>query len=187
VVVGATDWATVVPAWLALGGAFAALLAYLGGRTDARRRHAAAVFVVVTSFRDGTKPHDPLGYTRYCIHNNGDLPLTDVRVSMWKGDRRKQLWRFQTPDGWLFGGRVKEKVFPTIFPPNEADAEEHDFGMPPLGWESNSNGTNPPLTLVFCDGNGRRWVRWPDGRLSRLRWWRRQKRTDKKPTDNARG
>ena len=24
-----------------------------------------------------------------------------------------------------------------------------------------------PIIIVFTDGNGRRWVRWPDGRLSR--------------------
>jgi hypothetical protein len=54
-------------------------------------------------------------------------------------------------------------VFPTIFPKESTDV--HDVaGLREWG----PAGELPPIMLVFRDGLGRRWVRWHDGKLTRL-------------------
>lgn len=163
-----TDWGS-VPAWLGLAGAAVAVLAYLAGRRDAARTHAAAVYAVITGSRqmpDASVTEDNRRFTKVVVHNDGDLPALDVSPSVWEWGRRRWTWRFRRHTDWWTGKRVQGIVYATIAP--HSTGAEHEFlgiGLPPRGQPDT---VRPPVVLVFLDGNGRRWVRWPDGRLHRI-------------------
>lgn len=151
-----------VPAWLALAGGFVALLSYRTTRRDLRRAPAASVYVVVTHFR-ASAPAKPDDQTTYKVVNGGALPIYDVGVSVWEFGRRRRSWRFRKVGQWMTGTRLEGRVHIAIEPGGEVTGE--DMSAPSLvGWKVIEA---PPVLLIFRDGNGRRWVRWPDGRLNR--------------------
>lgn len=165
----ATDWGT-VPAWLALAGGAAALVSYRTSRRDLKRAPAAGVYVVVTSFHVSA-PHEREDHTAYKVSNTGTLPIYDVCVSVWEFGKRRRTWRFRKANDWMIGARIEGRTHICIEPGSEAAGD--DMSPPKLHAGVLKKFEAPPVMVVFRDGNGRRWVRWPDGRLNRvwlLRW-----------------
>jgi hypothetical protein len=168
-----TDWGS-VPQWLALGGVLLAVASYIAGRWDVVRDNAAKVYVIITAFQIGTGRADgPGAWTKARIHNGSALPIYDAALSAWEWGARRSTWRLRKHSAWMTGEQVTGCVFPTISPGGDSDEEEL-FGLHhPSREDPKPESIRPPLMLVFRDGNGRRWVRWPDGRLNRV--WRVQR------------
>jgi hypothetical protein len=125
---------------------------------------AASLYVKVPLHLAGPAAPPDVAFTKYQIVNDGALPASSVGVSAWTWGRRRITWRFRRRDSWMTGSRLEGgAVFPTIVP--RSRTEVHD--LPGL-WEWGPPGDPPPIMLTFRDGLGRRWIRWPDGKLTRL-------------------
>lgn len=178
------DWVQ----WLALSGGAVAVATYVEDRRQRARADAASVYVEVPEFLPVQPPRG--GHTRFVIVNDGPLPILRVSVSGWGWDARRRLtWRVRPVGSWMTGGpRLPGGVFPQVMARSRTD--EHD--LPPLVMDKDADpGVRPPVMLVFRDGHGRSWVRWPDGRLSRAGWswyhlrgWRRARQ--RRPRQAAR-
>lgn len=120
--------------------------------------------MIVTSFLPVTD--DAGGHTTYQLVNDGKLPALAVEVHGWTwGARRRLTWRLRPVTAWMTGRRIPGGVFPQL----EAQSRTDDQDIHPLHIEGSSRaGERPPIMLVFRDGHGRLWVRWPDGRLNSL-------------------
>jgi hypothetical protein len=162
--VTATDWGN-VPAWIALVGGLSALVSYATARVDARRVVASGLYVVPTRYKYGDPPSDE-NRSDHKIANAGSLPVYDVGVSVWEFGRRRWFWRFRLATDWMSGKRLEGRVFPAIEPGGTVDVEDM---TPPQRPTEPTDSRRPPILLIFRDGNGRKWVRWPDGRLNRAR------------------
>jgi hypothetical protein len=177
------DWV----GWLALVGGFVALVTFSMGRRDLARADAACVYVLVTKFRAGTPTEKHPIFTTYQIFNPSRLPLLGVSPSAWTWGRRRVTWRFRRYERWMTGQRLVGRAYATIAP--NGSTHEHDLpGLETVG----GAGATPPVMLIFRDGHGRRWVRWPDGKLCRLypsryfldeRRWRRGSRRSVRRAD----
>jgi hypothetical protein len=162
------DWGS-VPAWLAIvcsgGGAAAVATA-----RSARRTHGAAVYVTSAGYRVSDPP-DPDDFTGYKLVNSGTLPVHDVGISVWEFGRRRWLWRFRNGARWMTGERLQGRVYPSVEPGDEKTA--NDMPAPHRVVKRPRGAVAPLLLLTFRDGVGRRWVKWPDGRLNRVHFARR--------------
>jgi hypothetical protein len=157
------SWARVGGA-LALAGALAAAAAFVANRLDRARDMGAHVYVKVPEHLAGPAGPGQVAFTQYLIVNNGALPASRVGISAWEWGRRRIMWRFRRHANWMTGPRMQGgAVFPTIFPGESTDVLE----LPGI-WEWGPPGELPPIMLIFRDGLGHRWVRWPDGKLTRL-------------------
>jgi hypothetical protein len=170
--------------WLALAGGLAAAVAFVAGRRDIARSAAAGVYVEVTLFQLGATPSDTPLFTRYKIVNDGRLPALAVSVSAWGWGRRRFWWGIRRQRNWMTGHRIIGHVYHSVIP--NSSTEEDD--LPGL-LDEGPPAERPPVMLVFRDGFGRRWVRWPDGKLTRLapsvfqleRMWARRRRRGRRP------
>ena len=164
----ATDWGS-VPSWLGLAGVVVAAAAFVSGRFDAMRRPASMVFPIVTSYKYGSRDED--NHTTVRIENGSDMPAFECGISLYDWGRRRRAWRVRPHDNWMTGKRIVGRVYPTLL----AHSETGEDQLPGLANPMEPDHTptlryvSPNVLLVFRDGNGRRWVRWPDGKLSRLR------------------
>lgn len=150
--------------WLGLGGAGAAVATFVWSRVDASRADASAVYVIVTAFQHGPVPPDTALFTRYQIVNDGSRPAWSAGVDAWNWGRRRITWRFRTHKHWMTNDWIAPGgTYPTITPKGRTD-EIDLMGLDDWG----PAGETPPITLRFRDGQGRQWVRWPDGKLTRL-------------------
>lgn len=165
----ALGWSGVLQVLAVLGG-LVAVATFVVGRLDADRSQASGVYLVITSYRYGVRKasEGPPNHTLFKIHNESDLPVLDVGVGAWHFGRRRRLWRFHPPLRWMTNGRITGQVFPTILPRSTTGEMDIWPADPPPHTERHDT-SRPPLVLTFRDGRGRRWVRWPDGKLSR-RW-----------------
>ncbi len=153
-----------VPEWIGVGGVLIAALAYWSGRLDARRSLASAVHAVAERFEvGGDRPEIDVK-----VYNGSDRPVFDVLVCVWSWPgRRRWWWRAVTYGRWLSGARQQEMGTHAIREHGASDLME--FRRFPAECIHDRGRTfRPPILVVFTDGNGRRWVRWPDGRLSRF-------------------
>ncbi len=167
----ATDWGS-VPAWVGLAFGSTALAAYVSARRDARRAPGAAVYLVHQGFKVSSPPSDD-DFTAYKVVNTGSLPVYDVGVSVWEYGRRRWFWRIRRFTRWMTSDQITGRVHVAIEPGGQG--EGGDMPAPRHRSEAKRVGdsTAPPVLVVFRDGNGRQWVRWPDGRLNRvhfIRW-----------------
>jgi hypothetical protein len=151
------DWVQ----WLALSGGLEAVASFVTDRLERARSDAAAVYVIVTRY-DRRNPEG----AKFRVYNDGPLPALSVGVMGWHAwhweVRRRGTWRLRGMGSWMTGQVATVTVFPTIGP--RSSTEEADLPQLDLAF---GTGDPPPVMLVFRDGRGRRWVRWPDGRLSR--------------------
>jgi hypothetical protein len=168
------DWVQ----WLALVGGLVAAAAFVVGRRDVSRADAARVYAIVSKYRYGLGK-EPI-FTTFKVVNDSAAPALQVGVSAWDWGRRRRAWRLRRHEQWMTGRRIHGNVFSTIEP--NSSTKEHD--LPGLTSYAGQGGESPPIMLVFRDGQGRRWVRWPDGKLTTLypsvyyfqdRRWRRQR------------
>jgi hypothetical protein len=111
---------------------------------------------------DGPKAHDLV----YEIHNDGPLPILGVDVSGWSwGSRRRVTWRLRPIDQLMTGKSAPGGAFGnTDIAPWTRTSEQELPPQPRIVLA----GEPPPIMITFRDGRGRQWVRWPDGRLSRM-------------------
>lgn len=146
---------------------------YLASQRDRRRIHAAAVYVVVDHF--ATYYHQPSEHTGEMVahvHNGGDLPIQEVSLLLHNFGRRRRLWRFRKESEAWTGEKVGARVYHCVTPHDDGELAE----FPAIeSWPG--TGFIAPVVVWFTDGQGRRWVRWPDGRLSRVWWTVRPERT----------
>lgn len=120
------------------------------------------MFVMITKYLAGPGD-DRRPLTEFEIVNNSRLPVFDVGVSAWQWGRRRLTWRIRRYDRWMTRDLLVSRVYPMIRPTSRTDADDLP-GLPTPG----PPGVPPPVMLVFTDGHGRRWVRWHDGRLTKL-------------------
>lgn len=158
------EWGN-VPAWLALIGGLTAAFAFTAGRLDARRLLASQVFAVLTSFRLGVdRQTGTYGHVNVKPTNYGNAPIFDVGISVHQRGRRRWFWRLRGRADWWTGAPVRGggRLWSTILPESEGEVAE----LPAPDASRDADRTNPPVIMTFRDGNGRRWVRWPDGKLT---------------------
>jgi hypothetical protein len=85
----------------------------------------------------------------------------------------------------MTGRRIVGRVINTLMPDSSTD--ELDLPAPERPGPVEEP---PPIMLMFRDGSGREWVRWPDGNLTRITpsWfqvvpWQRQQENAEPPPD----
>jgi hypothetical protein len=162
------DWGT-VPAWLTLGSVVAALSTLIIGRMDAARAPAAQVYAVVVDHVIG-RP-DEGSFTDVEVRNDGDYPIFEPSVQLWDWGRPRRLtWRLRRIQHWFTSPR-KGWVNGRFVP---AGSRTSVHRLPGLESDRTGKGSAiPPIVLMFRDGNGKLWARWPDGQLKRVslsRW-----------------
>ncbi len=178
-IVAALGWSGLLQILAVLGG-LVAVATFVAGRLDGQRVQAAAVYLLHGEWHMDMDHHDR-AYTQVQIHNGSGLPIFDVVVSSRTFGSRRRLWRLCQPANWLgpLGG-VKDPTDITSglwlssastasMRPGETTTQiplRAAFTRPAATEDLN---LRPPVVLVFRDANGRRWVRWHDGKLSR-RW-----------------
>lgn len=158
------DWGS-IPAWIALGGGGGTVFSNLA-RRDAQRAPANAVFAIPTDWSIASAPGS--GHVRIKLVNGGAAPIKDANVSVWDFGRRRMTWRFRKVTGWMTGSRLECRVYATVEPGAVID-DPSEYDAPPFP-KKRPESIVPPILLTFRDGNGRQWVRWPNGRLNRI--WR---------------
>jgi hypothetical protein len=165
----AWDWGD-AGVWLALIIAVVVAVAFVAGRLDDRRALASRVYVVLSHPSD--KPagaadrHVSVRPTNY-----GEAPVFGLAVALHAVGHRRRSWRFQHREHWWTGALLPEGVrnYPMIEPDSSGETVELPVpaDVPPT--------RDPPAIVTFRDSNGRRWVRWPNGKLqsaSLSRRWR---------------
>jgi hypothetical protein len=133
-------------------------------RFDAARAEAAAVYVMVTRWQPAPAPPDRPLLTWYRIFNKGSRPALAVRVAAWDWGRRRLTWRFRRYGNWMTGPRIMGHVINVLTP--DSSTCENTFPAPERPGPVEDP---PPIMLMFRDGSGREWVRWPDGKLTRIK------------------
>jgi hypothetical protein len=152
----AVEWGT-VPQWLTLGTLLLALGAFVVERWDKTRAPACGVYAVV-DHPDADVGSDPVP-TEVKVWNNGDFPVFEVFLSVWDRGKRRMTWRFRRHEHWLTGTRLQLCTIRHVSPKASADADVTcELGAKPRD--------KAPIVISFRDGNGRCWVRWPDGQLT---------------------
>lgn len=148
--------------WLAFGGLLVAAATLGAAIADRRREQASGVFAIVEAYRMGPGPDS---HTTVSIHNLSPAPVFDAGVSVYKWGRRRWCWRVRRRVNWWTGARIPSGVvYPTILPGVETEHEQlPGVDAPTVGRLP----TKPDVIVTFTDASGRRWVRWPDSRLSR--------------------
>lgn len=98
--------------------------------------------------------------------NDGPAPIRFVGVTLFRPGRRRWGWRLRPSrtSRWT-GEKVSGRFFPIVWPETRIDGDNMEFVGRFQDWGLGFH----PIVVEFTDGNGRRWVRWPDGRLSRSR------------------
>ena len=77
---------------------------------------------------------------------------------------------FEERGQWMTGRRIAGNVYSTLLAHSASkESELPGVGLPVSNKKLGDTQVMPVLLLAFRDGNGRRWIRWPDGKLSRLR------------------
>lgn len=168
--IGVVEWGT-VPQWLGLLSILVAVAVFGAGRLDSARAQASGVYLMVTSFHYGVGTEREKDHTHVEIHNDTDLPIYDVSIAAWQWGARRVLWRLRKSAEWLTGDRLDGRLWVSLRPRSSVATEDlTPVNGYPVGYpKARGKSINPPVTLAFRDANGRRWVRWEDGRLSR-RW-----------------
>jgi hypothetical protein len=158
-------------AWLTLGTILVALTTFVMGRRDEARAPAAHVYVVVVDFRTGRPTDGNPVFTDVEVRNDGEFPILDPSVQLWNwGKPRRFTWRLRRLEGWLTSER-KAWVNGSYVPAKSRTGVHRLCGLEDKTEIEGS--PSPPIVLMFRDGNGRLWVRWPDGKLKRVtpsRW-----------------
>ncbi len=156
------DWGS-VPEWLSLLAIVGGVIAFWIGRRDAARQLASRIFLIVLSFTISSD--ESKRTTKIEVANLTETPIFDVNVLQFSWGHRRRSWRFRSSDQWCTGNRLRPgRLFATIAPNTRGVTQT----MQGLGPSPDATQVTPPFVLVFRDGNGRRWVRWQDGRLSRI-------------------
>ncbi len=141
---------------VAVGALLVALSSFAFGRRDFGREHAANVYALSIEWRVG----DADAFTKVRIRNGGP-PRSSPSVSRCTTGVGVVICGGYEPTRWWSGTRFVGRAFAIILPSSEGELAE-------LPAPTTTRGADvPPVILTFTDGNGRRWIRWPDGRLSR--------------------
>jgi hypothetical protein len=177
----AIEWGP-VSSWFVVGSVLVAASTFWAARRDAVRAQASKVYGVDSGDRFSTG--GPNEFMVVGVWNRSDGPIFDIHVFLYRyGGRRRRTWRWRSrnPYLWLTSEYVQRAagfgadVFgPEVeVPPLDAGLQARvafgDPGRPVVKPDEplDSSGYIAPVVVTFTDGNGRRWVRWPDGRLSR--------------------
>ena len=155
-------WDAVASA-LALAGGLAAVATFTATRRDRVRELAAKTYVIITKYRCGTEDQNPITVVE--IHNDSELPVYRLSLMAWDWGVPRITWRLRSIDHWMTSRRVDAHLLATI-PPHSRSREHTLIGIDV--WSSPGPAERPPVMLVFLDGHGRWWVRWPDGKLNRV-------------------
>ena len=177
-----------LPSWLALAAVATGVLTYVAKRREDARSLAAKVHVVCPlDIKSDVEPLSPgeggadgdLKLTDRVVGrliNDSDAPIFDAEINVWGVGRRLWLWRARGRTGWMTGRATELTHVVTVVPPKQ----HVDFTSPiDLSYDPSlskeeirrifqESRRDPPVTLIFRDGRGKRWVRWPKGQLSRL-------------------
>lgn len=157
------DWGS-VPAWFTLLAVGIAAATYGAARRDTARGPAGHVHAIVTSFRQSTDADDR--HTEVVIVNGSHMPIFDVEVMLFGPGKRWRLWRVRRRRNFMSGDLIASRTIHTM----TAASESEELPFPGLEVTlMEMSFARPPVVVRFGDGNGRRWIRWSDGRLSRVR------------------
>jgi hypothetical protein len=173
-VIGGADWGS-VPTWFGLVAAVVAGIAYVTGRRDSRRALASSVYVMVVSgtYQVDLKLWPPRVVAEFQLVNDSSGPIFDCHVMLSQyGARRRHFWRLRLHEGRLTTPRIMTRSLTAVWP--KGKSTRIDLGGPITQVPAADIREWWAITLAFRDANGRRWIRWPDGRLSPGRWSRRR-------------
>lgn len=183
IVLGAFGWNGVLQV-LAVAGGLVAVATFAASRLDGQREQASAVYLIQRNWTMDMDEPDAAKVT-VALHNDSDLPVLDIAVASWNFGSRRRLWRLHASNDWcgpwrrakrsqrrgdelLSGSWLGSSSRANLQPRSTtADAVLRAPHTRPAAREDEN--LRPPVTLAFRDANGRRWVRWHDGKLSR-RW-----------------
>lgn len=136
-------------------------------RRDASRTAASKVHVIVLRYQHGRSLDEvsPDPFLVVQVVNGADQPIFDIGLVVWQWRaRRRILWRVRRHDDWMTTKRLQDVVVTNVRAADKSvELDLRGMDAPPT-----LTYLAAPLMLVFRDGNGRRWVRWPDGELRRL-------------------
>ena len=167
----AWDWGDAWP-WLVLIIAVVVAVAFVAGRLDDRSSLASHVYVVLTrSTASDNSPGEAAGHVSVRPVNYGDAPIFGLAVAVHALGHRRRFWRFQPREQWWTGAPVPGGV--RTYPMIEPDSSGQTVELPVP--EELAPRRDPHVILTFRDSNGRRWVRWPNGKLQSASLTRRWK------------
>lgn len=156
-----------VPAWFTLLAVIIALATLVIGRLDAARQQAANVYAIVVASGSDEPAQESTPFTEVVVFNDGDSPIFEPSVQLWDwGKVRRFTWRFFPIEHWLTSER-QHWANGKYVPPQARTDSVSLKGLGARTYNRKASPT-PPIVLVFRDGNGRLWVRWPNGRLKRV-------------------
>ncbi len=119
--------------------------------------------------------------TQVTVVNSGRLLVRRVYVTAREPGRRRLTWRLRRYENWTSGHHIIcEEIKKPLEPGERVDLELPAPRSPAVG------GDEPPVILSFRDGRDRRWVRWPNSRVTRMYpsvYWfqvRRRRRRDRR-------
>ena len=127
---------------------------------------AGEVYAAVVSHRWRTSSgvYDEL---RLRAVNGSSAPVFHMTVEILEWDWKRPRSKKASSQGKA----VTSRMFPTLMPGTESKEIDLD-GMikiaPSTGDARSYQWVTPPVRFSFTDAGGRRWIRWPDGRLVRL-------------------
>ena len=151
---GGVEWGA-FPEWLeavgTLGALSFALFQYRNYLGDQARQQASKVSVWASQYR---YPSSGPSSATAVVYNGSDQPVYDCSL-------RLLSWDWRTKPERLHGIR-----FPVIQPQSKTGGHRVDNGLtaPP----ESEGVVSPPYEIEFSDAAGHRWVRKPDGRLTRI-------------------
>jgi hypothetical protein len=145
-----------LPEWLSLGAAVSAALAGIIARRLSLRSAAACLYFTVAL------PTIDQRSTRIKLVNPGAWPIRRVCVTEWDVGRRYFTWRLRRYPRWMTGRCMTGRGYWTVEPGSSLEIEL------PIVSGLGPGDEGPPVMVGFRDGQGRRRVRWSDGKLTRL-------------------
>jgi len=95
------------------------------------------------------------------ISNLSDCPIFNVGIGLYDNGELTRLARLREGESRWTGRKVGTGNR-LVIPPDTR--ERVTLSGRGLEWQGRGW---PPVFVVFCDTEGRRWTRWPDGRLAR--------------------
>jgi hypothetical protein len=169
-VIAGIDWGS-VPEWFAFAAVLVAVAGYWSSRRDREREQASAVFVELTQFRKSANVSPTIEMTvTATVRNTSRGQIVDVGIGLYAPGARRRGWWFRTKRvDWWTGEYLTGRVYYTIRGQNIGTPV--DLAATYQTVDQATHRDRPALVLEFTDANGRRWVRWPSGQMSRM--WRR--------------
>lgn len=150
-----------------------AVATYWVNRRGEMRDLAGHVYVERVEFESGSQIETEsaqriiVGPVVVSLHNAAATPIQNMHVYLFDWGSRSRGWRTRRdPKTWWTGECRGQSLVPVVRPESTVDVE-----FPSAEHHLLADSAFPPIVLVFTDGRGAQWVRFPDGRLKWRAFW----------------